>query len=76
MLFVALFLYVAENIYIKIIDDGVGFDTSKAAREGSAGMKNVRFRLEYFMKGKMETSSVPGKGTVVTLTLPRKEAAL
>lgn len=66
----------AENVYIKIIDDGVGFDTSKAAREGSAGMKNVRFRLDYFMNGKMETSSVPGKGTVVTLTLPRKEAAL
>ena len=65
-----------ENIIIEIIDDGVGYDTEVAAREGSAGMKNVRFRLDYFLKGKMEINSIVGQGTVVMIILPRKEAGI
>ncbi|MDO4745699.1 MAG: histidine kinase [Bacillota bacterium] len=66
----------SNNIYIKIIDDGVGYDTEKASREGSVGMKNIRFRLQYFMNGKMSIRSAQGKGTETIIELPKKGASV
>lgn len=59
-----------DQIVIQIIDDGVGFDMQKPIREGAVGISNVRFRLEYMIKGKMEIESAPGKGTTVTIRTP------
>lgn len=59
------------NNIIEISDDGAGFDTSAAPKEGAVGMKNVRFRLEYMVGGTMDVKSIPGEGTTVTITIPK-----
>ena len=59
-----------DQIVIRIIDDGAGFDVKAPVREGAVGINNVKFRLEYMIKGKMETISEPGKGTTVTIKMP------
>ena len=64
---------VKDEVWIEIRDDGVGFNTSAISSERSVGLKNVRFRLENVMHGKMTINSTPGKGTVVTITIPREE---
>lgn len=48
-----------SNIYLKIEDDGMGFDV-KNIRSG-LGLKNIRHRLELF-KGRMNVESAPGQG--------------
>ena len=62
-----------EEVWIEIRDDGVGFNTNAISSERSVGLKNVRFRLENLMHGKMNINSKPGRGTVVTITIPREE---
>lgn len=59
-----------NQVDIQIIDDGAGFDLDTPIREGAVGISNVKFRLEYMIKGKMEIESVPGKGTTVTIKMP------
>lgn len=61
------------NSVVEIADDGVGFDTNAALREGAVGMKNVRFRLKYMVGGTMDVKSIPGKGTTVTISIPKGE---
>ncbi|MGN0168205.1 MAG: sensor histidine kinase [Acetatifactor sp.] len=58
-------------IIITIQDDGVGFQQDEMPREGSVGIQNVRFRLKYMVNGRMDIESSPGKGTTVTITVPR-----
>jgi signal transduction histidine kinase len=48
-----------SNVYLKIEDDGMGFDV-KNIRSG-LGLKNIRHRLELF-KGRMNVESAPGQG--------------
>lgn len=63
-----------SNIYIAIQDDGVGFDPAAVNKDKSVGLKNVRYRLQYTMRGSLDVKSAPGKGTTVTVSIPRKEA--
>lgn len=60
--------------YVEIIveDDGVGFDMSRLDNEKSVGIRNIRFRLEQLVDGRLEISSQEGKGTTVTIIIPRK----
>jgi sensor histidine kinase YesM len=63
-----------ENAYeIKVIDDGVGFDTSRMPEDGKqhVGIANVRHRLESMINGKLEIESEIGKGTTAIVTIPR-----
>ena len=60
-------------IRISVEDDGIGFDVDKMPSSGSVGIKNVRFRLEQIMHGQLDIQSVPGKGTTVTISIPREE---
>lgn len=62
----------ADNV-ITVTDDGVGFDTEKALREGAVGLENVRFRLEAMVHGRLDIESVPGSGTTVRITIPGRE---
>jgi sensor histidine kinase YesM len=59
-----------EQIVIEITDNGAGFDVLAPFREGAVGISNVKFRLEYMIKGNMEIESVPGKGTTVIIRMP------
>ena len=64
---------VNDEVWIEIRDDGVGFNVDAVSSERSVGLKNVRFRLEQLMHGRMMINSTPGKGTVVTIVIPREE---
>lgn len=65
-----------DDIEIIIMDDGVGYDVNEMKKEESVGLDNVRFRLKYMVKGRMNIESSPGNGTKVTIIIPHKEAAL
>ena len=60
-------------ICISVEDDGIGFDVDKMPSSGSVGIKNVSFRLEQIMHGQLDIQSVPGKGTTVTISIPRED---
>ena len=64
---------VNNEVWIEIRDDGVGFNVDAVSSERSVGLRNVRFRLEQLMHGRLMINSTPGKGTVVTIAIPREE---
>ena len=59
---------------ISVTDTGIGFDQTKKSEDGRnhVGIQNVRARLESMVNGKLLIESVPGKGTVVTVLIPKK----
>lgn len=62
-----------EKLTVRIIDDGRGFDPTRAG-EG-AGLRNIRDRL-HPLGGSFSVASTPGHGTVLTVSLmwpPRAE---
>ena len=66
-------------VRIEVEDDGVGFDPAnlpqtKPNGRRSVALDNVRFRLEHMVCGQIDIKSSPGKGTLVTLSIPEKEA--
>lgn len=65
-----------DEIKIIIEDDGVGFDTNAGTDAHSVGLKNVVFRLEHMMNGRVEIESEIGRGTCVTVSIPQKEAEI
>ena len=62
------------HVLIRISDDGVGFDPTQAADEGSIGLQNIHFRLQHMVNGTLHIESTPGQGTVCTVSIPEKEA--
>ncbi|MGN0320906.1 MAG: sensor histidine kinase, partial [Lachnospira sp.] len=64
---------IGDNVEITVTDNGAGFDIDKCNNSDSVGLKNVRFRLENMVNGKLDISSVPGEGTTVTIIIPLKE---
>ena len=63
-----------RDIVITVEDDGVGFDVRELLKEKSVGIRNIRFRLHHLVNGTLDIESEIGKGTIVTITIPRKEA--
>jgi len=67
--------------FVEVEDDGVGFDVSvlqngaEAGKKGSAGLKNIRFRLEKVMRASVAIQSVPESGTKVKITIPKGESS-
>lgn len=62
----------AQNITVKVIDNGKGFDLKqgKALSElGGFGLFSINERLDA-LQGSMEIDSEPTKGTRITLTVP------
>ena len=59
---------------VKVIDDGPGFDLYENKKDGLShtGLNNVRERLQRICDGKLEIWSELGKGTTVTIILPKK----
>ena len=68
-----------NDIAIKVIDNGLGFDTSRLSEdfvnEGHTGLYNIRRRLElrYGSAFSFDISSEIGKGTAVSIKLPMGE---
>ena len=57
----------AENWYIRVADDGQGFDPTKAQKDQSIGLANVRKRIGKFEGCSLEIASAPGNGTTAVL---------
>lgn len=59
---------------VKVIDNGPGFDPNENKKDGLShmGLHNVRERLQRISDGKLEIWSELGKGTIVTMVLPKK----
>jgi DNA-binding NarL/FixJ family response regulator/signal transduction histidine kinase len=67
---------VAGELWLEVIDDGVGFDPAhyRAVRQGTSGMGlfSVRERMAH-LETRMEIISAPGQGTRVLLRAPLLE---
>ncbi len=57
------------NIAVVVEDDGQGFDPVQIS-DTSLGLKNIESRVEY-LKGNIQIRSAPGKGTCITIMIPR-----
>jgi PAS domain S-box-containing protein len=58
-----------QNVILEVNDDGRGFDP-KNADEGGLGLRNMSERTMK-MDGKFKVTSKPGKGTQISVTVPR-----
>ena len=57
---------------VSIEDDGVGFDTGILLDERKhIGLRNIRGRLESMVNGTLEIESTVGKGTKVSIRIPK-----
>ena len=56
-----------DNLIMKIIDNGVGFDVAKV--QGGIGISNMKRRAELFA-GKLEINSKLGEGSEVVVEIP------
>ena len=54
---------------VVIIDEGIGFESSKTEKTVSNGLRNMKQRAQV-MKGHIEVSSSTNKGTKIELTIP------
>lgn len=65
----------SRNYYVSITDNGVGFDSSKAPDDDRKhiGISNVKYRLEVMCGGSLNIDSEIGKGTTVTVVLPKEK---
>ena len=61
-----------RNWYIRVADDGQGFDPSKARQENSVGLSNVCKRIGKFEGCSLEIASAPGCGTTAVLIYRKK----
>lgn len=59
--------YTSEQIWVRIIDNGEGFDVDKVAT-GHYGLIGMRERAKLFT-GDLEINSMPGKGTTIRLVI-------
>ena len=57
----------AENVYLSVADDGVGFDTKKEI--AGIGLNNIGSRVEFY-SGQLKITSSPGKGCLLEITIP------
>ncbi len=64
-----------NEIVISVIDNGKGFDPEGTEEAGGMhiGIRNVRERIEVLCGGSLEIESEPGKGSTVTIRLPRRK---
>ena len=57
--------------FVRIIDNGVGFDPDMRSRNAdSIGLANAKKRMEVMMNAEFDIRSTPGKGTNVTIRIP------
>lgn len=58
---------------VTVSDDGTGFDVRQAIDDGRRhlGISNTRYRVREMVGGSLEIESTPGKGTVVTIQVPK-----
>ncbi|MBL0358687.1 MAG: PAS domain-containing protein [Chitinophagaceae bacterium] len=58
-----------ESVLFSVQDDGVGFDASAISEKKSFGIVGMKERVQS-LKGSFTLDSEPGKGTIITISLP------
>lgn len=59
---------------VRVEDDGIGFDTSRLQRDlKHIGIRNIRKRLKIMCDGVLMVDSVPGKGTIALIKIPKED---
>lgn len=64
--------YNTKTLHVSVSDNGNGFDKElimAKANGGQAGLKNMATRVA-MLKGEMKTNSQPGKGTILSFSIP------
>ncbi len=61
-------------VHLRIIDDGVGFDSARAMTQGGLGLTSITERVR-MLGGRLSIQSTPGHGTQLTIELPVTETA-
>jgi glucose-6-phosphate-specific signal transduction histidine kinase len=64
-----------KELFIEIVDNGDGFDVSKAMRKDGLGLNQIKARI-IMMNGSFDLQSKLGEGTVVTIKVPVVERDL
>lgn len=59
----------ANTVILRVVDDGVGFDTDKTQSAGSYGLQNIQERATA-IGGTARILSFPGQGTSVEIRVP------
>lgn len=62
-----------DAIIIEVTDDGIGFDTGDLEKNGSVGIKNIRYRLEHMAGAALQIESKPGEGTKAAILIPAQQ---
>ena len=63
---------------IEVADNGAGFDTKELEDTSGTkhvGIRNTEERIKLMCDGSMNIESEPGKGTTVTITIPRRKTS-
>ena len=60
-----------QELRLRIEDNGIGFNLTQTKSEG-IGLKNLKFRAEIELKGKLIIESSPGNGTIILLKIALK----
>lgn len=61
----------AKHYFLRVQDDGLGFDPLQQQKQQSVGLSNVRRRIEQFPGCGLDIVSAPNCGTTVVLTYPK-----
>ena len=63
-----------EHYVTKVIDDGVSFDPERIPKDNRQhfGLAGARYRVQEMMNGQVLINSVIGKGTEVTILIPKE----
>ena len=64
---------VAENVYLTVKDNGIGFDKNVKSR--GIGLRNIDHRVK-FHKGHVQIESTPGAGCTLRVSVPLKREIL
>ncbi|HVC41523.1 MAG TPA: sensor histidine kinase, partial [Candidatus Saccharimonadales bacterium] len=70
--------YDEDSLRIRVVDDGIGFDTRPGVSGGGAvhlGLDGMRERAN-LLGGRLVVSSEPGKGTAIEASLPARPPAM
>jgi PAS domain S-box-containing protein len=63
---------VNDLFYLRVIDDGVGFDPNKdMISQNSFGLFSIRERIEN-LQGSFQIVTAPGRGTIIDIAIPTK----
>ena len=62
-----------EHYIVSVADDGTGFDAAAPADDGRKhlGIENTRYRIREMVGGSLTIESAPGRGTKVTIRIPK-----